>query len=65
MLVFLLSLFLVLMNWSNVIVTTVCARLLVAFMFVDATVRLAVPTLVTCTECYFILSRHWFTSQPA
>ena len=29
--------------WSNVIVTTVWARLLVAFMFVDATVLLAVP----------------------
>jgi len=43
MLVFLLSLLLVLMNWSNVMVTTVCARLLVAFMLVDATVRLAVP----------------------
>lgn len=32
-----------LMIWSNVIVTTVWALLLVAFMLVDATVRLAVP----------------------
>lgn len=32
-----------LMIWSNVMVTTVWALLLVAFMLVDATVRLAVP----------------------
>lgn len=32
-----------LVNWSNVMVTTVCALLLVAFMLVDATVRTAVP----------------------
>lgn len=32
-----------LMIWSNVMVTTVWALLLVAFMLVEATVRLAVP----------------------
>ena len=43
MLVFLLSVDPVLTNWSNVMMTIVCARLLVAFMFVDATVLFAVP----------------------
>ena len=42
-LLFLVSPFSVLMIWSNMMVTTVWALLLVAFMLVDATVRDVVP----------------------